>query len=415
MVKEINVDVAIIGGGPAGLAAAKKLYDLGVKDIVILERDERLGGILPQCIHPGFGLHYFGVELTGPEFVHRFIEEIKSRKINAKTNTVVMEIKTDKRVITVNPKNGLVIYHPKVIIFAVGCRERTRGAIQIPGTRPAGIYTAGTAQRLINIEGYLPGKEIVVLGSGDVGLIMARRFTLEGAKVKAVVEIMKYPGGLERNVVQCLNDFGVPLLLKHTVINIEGKERVESVTIAEVDDKWNPIPGTEKKIKCDTLILSVGLIPENELAENANVVLDKVTGGAIVDEWMETTVSGIFECGNALTVFDLVDYVVENAETAAEGAFRYLTNQKEKCEITVAHDNTIRFVVPHKVSGKHNVTFYMRVKEPMKNVRLVVPEFGLKVKYARARPPEMIRVKLSSKLLSRAQDKITFKMEKLEG
>ncbi|MCD6484280.1 MAG: FAD-dependent oxidoreductase [Candidatus Odinarchaeota archaeon] len=414
--KEINVNVAIIGSGPAGLAAAKKLYDLGVKDIVILERDDRLGGILPQCIHPGFGLHYFGVELTGPEFIHRFIEEIKKRKINAKLNTVVMEVKPDKSVITVNPKEGLVIYHPKAIIFAVGCRERTRGAIQIPGTRPAGIFTAGTAQRLINIEGYLPGKEIVILGSGDVGLIMARRFTLEGAKVKAVVEIMKYPGGLERNVVQCLNDFNIPLLLKHTVVNIEGKDRVESVTIAEVDDKWNPIPGTEKKIKCDTLVLSVGLIPENELAENANVVLDKVTGGAIVNEWMETTVPGIFECGNALTVFDLVDYVVENAETAAEGAYRYLTSQKEECTISVTHDETIRFVVPHKVSGKHNVTFYMRVREPMENVKLVVPEIGLKVKYARARPPEMLRVKLSSKLLSRARDKkITFKMEKVEG
>ena len=414
--KEINVDVAIIGGGPAGLAAAKKLYDLGVKDIVILERDDRLGGILPQCIHPGFGLHYFGVELTGPEFIHRFIEEIKKRKINAKLNTVVMEVKPDKSVITVNPKEGLVIYHPKAIIFAVGCRERTRGAIQIPGTRPAGIFTAGTAQRLINIEGYLPGKEVVILGSGDVGLIMARRFTLEGAKVKAVVEIMKYPGGLERNVVQCLNDFNIPLLLKHTVVNIEGKDRVESVTIAEVDDKWNPIPGTEKKIKCDTLVLSVGLIPENELAENAKVVLDKVTGGAVVNEWMETTVPGIFECGNALTVFDLVDYVVENAETAAEGAYRYLTSQKDECTISVTHDETIRFVVPHKVSGKHNVTFYMRVQEPMENVKLVVPEIGLKVKYAHARPPEMLRVKLSSKLLSRAKDKkITFKMEKVEG
>ncbi len=412
--KTRTIDLAIIGGGPAGLAAAVRAYELGLRDIIVFERDNRLGGILPQCIHNGFGLHYFGEELTGPEFVFRFIDKIKKYNIETQLNTMVIEVNKNRELITVNAYEGIVKYKSKAIIFAVGCRERTRSAIQIPGSRPAGIYTAGTAQRMINIEGYLPGKEIVILGSGDVGLIMARRFTLEGAKVKAVLEIMKYPGGLARNVSQCLEDFDIPLLLQHTIVNIEGKDRVKSVTIAKVDDSWNPIPNTEQKISCDTVILSVGLIPENELASQANVEINHATGGAFVNEWMETNAPGIFECGNALAVFDLVDYVVQNAERAAEGAYKYIHNEIPSQKIKVTHDETIRFVIPNRVSGNHSNRFYLRVTKPMENVILEIPEISLKVRYEHVTPSEMISIKLRDRIIQRTENKLTFKIIKQE-
>ncbi len=409
-----TIDLAIIGGGPAGLAAAIKAYELGIKDIIIFERDNKLGGILPQCIHNGFGLHYYGEELTGPEFVYRQIEKLSQYKIDIKLNTMVIKVNKEKKIIAVNSQEGTMEYNAKAIIFAVGCRERTRNAILIPGSRPAGIYTAGTAQRLINIEGYLPGREIVILGSGDVGLIMARRFTLEGAKVKAVVEIMKYPGGLARNITQCLEDFGIPLLLEHTIVNIEGKERVKSVTIAKVDDSWIPIPGTEQKITCDTVVLSVGLIPENELVREAQIEINPETGGAYVNEWMETSVPGIFECGNSLAVFDLVDYVAENAERAAEGAYRYIKEEQNPQNITVSHDDSVRFVIPNKVSGKVSNRFYLRARKPMEKVILEIPEISLRVKYDHVTPSEMLSIKLRDKLIQRAKDKLTFRIKRQE-
>lgn len=411
--KEKNVDLAIIGAGPAGLAAAIKAKESGIDDILVLERDTQLGGILSQCIHPGFGLHYFGEDLTGPEFAERLITRLNELKINVKLNTMVIELRKDKTIVAVNPEDGLMVIKPKAIILAMGCRERSRSAIQLPGTRPAGIYTAGTAQRLINIEGYLPGKEIVILGSGDVGLIMARRFTLEGAKVKAVAEILPYPGGLPRNVVQCLEDFGIPLYLRHTVIDIKGKNRVESVTIAEVDDNFNPIPGTEMEIPCDTLVLSVGLIPENELSKEAGVKIDPRTGGAFVDETLQTSVPGIFACGNVLLVYDLVDYVVESAEIAALGAKEYLENKgSQKCNIKVTHDNTIRFVVPHYVSGQKDVIFVLRVREPMENVKLEIQELGLKIFYRHVVPSEMLHLRLRKNLIAKAKDTLTFRIIK---
>ena len=410
-----NVDLVVIGAGAAGLAAAIKAKELGVKNIVVLERDNQLGGILPQCIHTGFGIHYFKQELSGPEFIQRFIDKASELGLEIKTNTMVIEISSDKKVTAVNPTDGIVIYNAKAIILAMGCRERTRGAIALPGSRPAGIYTAGTAQRLVNIEGYLPGKEIVILGSGDVGLIMARRFTLEGAKVKAVVEILPYPGGLTRNVVQCLEDFNIPLYLSHTVVDIVGNYRVEGVKIAKVDENWNPIPGTEQFIKCDTLILSVGLIPENELSRDAGVVLDEKTGGPVVNEWMETNIPGIFACGNVLVVYDLVDYVVENAEIAAEGAARYIEQGTTGDRwIPVKYNKNVRFVVPHKISGNKDVTFFLRVARPSKKVRLEIPEIGFKRIFMNVKPSEMIRLPVRKEKLAKAKEQITINIEEVQ-
>ncbi len=321
-----DYDLVIIGGGPAGLAAAEAARKNGVNDILILERERELGGILNQCIHNGFGLHSFGEELTGPEYAKRYIDRIMDLRIEYMLDTMVLDLSADKTVTAMNSSEGLFSLKAHAVILAMGCRERPRGALNIPGYRPAGIYSAGTAQRLVNIEGLMPGREAVILGSGDIGLIMARRMTLEGAKVKAVAELMPYSGGLKRNIVQCLDDFGIPLLLSHTVVDIHGKNRVEGVTLAKVDENLKPVEGTEEFYSCDTLLLSVGLIPENELSREAGIKLSAITGGPIVNESLETNIDGIFACGNVLHVHDLVDFVSEEAATAGKKAAEYIKN-----------------------------------------------------------------------------------------
>lgn len=319
-----NYDIVIIGGGPAGLAAAVSARQSGIESILILERDKELGGILNQCIHNGFGLHTFKEELTGPEYADRFIEQVQDLKIAYKLNTMVVEVSPEKTVTAMNREDGLFVIRAGAVILAMGCRERSRGALNIPGYRPAGIYSAGTAQRLVNMEGYMPGREVVILGSGDIGLIMARRMTLEGAKVKVVAELMPYSGGLKRNIVQCLDDYGIPLKLSHTVVDIKGRERVEGVTLAQVDEKNKPIPGTEEFYSCDTLLLSVGLIPENEISRGMGVTINPVTSGPKVNESLETNLEGVFACGNVLHVHDLVDFVSEEAAAAGRNAAAYV-------------------------------------------------------------------------------------------
>ncbi len=326
----IEHDIVIIGGGPAGLAAAISARKAGIDDVLILERDNCLGGILNQCIHNGFGLHTFKEELTGPEYAARYIDMVEREKISYKLDTIVIDINKEKEVTLINREDGLITIKAKAIILAMGCRERPRGALNIPGYRPAGIYSAGTAQRLMNIEGYSVGKEVVILGSGDIGLIMARRMTLEGARVKAVAELMPYSGGLKRNIVQCLDDYGIPLKLSHTVIDIQGKERVTGVTLAEVDENRKPIPGTEEHYSCDTLLLSVGLIPENELSKGAGVEMSAVTSGPQVNDQLETSSEGVFACGNVLHVHDLVDYVSEEAALAGANAAAYVKSTSVK-------------------------------------------------------------------------------------
>ena len=326
----LSYDIVIVGGGPAGLAAAVAAREAGTESILILERDHELGGILNQCIHNGFGLHTFKEELTGPEYAYRFMKQVYDMKIEYKLNTMVMDISADRVVTTMNKTDGMNQIKAGAVVLAMGCRERPRGALNIPGYRPAGIFSAGTAQRLVNIEGYMPGREVVILGSGDIGLIMARRMTLEGAKVKVVAELMPYSGGLKRNIVQCLDDFGIPLKLSHTVVDIEGKERVSAVTIAEVGPDMKPIPGTEERYTCDTLLLSCGLIPENELSKSAGVELSPVTSGPVVNESLETSIPGVFACGNVLHVHDLVDFVSEEAKRAGENASKYVKEGSKK-------------------------------------------------------------------------------------
>ena len=371
-----NINLVIIGGGPAGLAAAIGAYDKGEKDILILEREDRLGGILNQCIHNGFGLHTFNEELTGPEYASRFIEEVKKRNIEYSLNTTVINISDDKKIKALK-EGELLEINAKAIILACGCRERPRGGINIAGARCAGIYSAGTAQKLVNIEGYMPGSEVVILGSGDIGLIMARRMTFEGAKVKAVIELMPYSSGLNRNIVQCLNDFDIPLYFSHTVVEIRGKDRVESVLVAPVEEKLNPILDKAFEIKCDTLLLSVGLIPENELARGANVKMSNITRGAMVDDSYMTSVDGIFECGNVLHVHDLVDFVSIEAKKAGEAAVNYINkndkNEYDKVEIKT--DGKVRYVVPElllKNNDYEPISLKLRVGNVFKNVKLEV-------------------------------------------
>lgn len=372
-----NRELVIIGGGPAGLSAAVEARRLGIKDVLVIDRESEPGGILKQCIHPGFGLHIFKEELTGPEYAERFVREAKNLGVEIMLDTMAIELTADKRIIAVNSQEGLIEIQAKAVILAMGCRERTRGAINIPGFRPAGVFTAGTAQRFVNIEGYMPGREIVILGSGDIGLIMARRLTLEGAKVRCVVEIMPYSNGLTRNIVQCLEDYDIPLLLKHTVVNIHGRKRVEGVTIAEVDDNMKPIMETAKFIPCDTLLLSVGLIPENELSRMAEIQIDEVTGGPVVNQRMETSVPGIFACGNVLHVHDLVDFVTREAILAARGAASYLADPDKKYDyVPVVAGDGLRYVLPHRINieamPEKRQTFFMRSVKPMAKARLSI-------------------------------------------
>ncbi|MDO4615349.1 MAG: FAD-dependent oxidoreductase [Lachnospiraceae bacterium] len=345
-----NYDIVIIGGGPAGLAAAVAARDAGTESILVLERDKMLGGILNQCIHNGFGLHTFKEELTGPEYAGRFIEQLEERNITYKLNTMVMDIFPEKVVTAMNREDGLFEIQAKAVILAMGCRERPRGALNIPGYRPAGIYTAGTAQRLVNMEGFMPGKKVVILGSGDIGLIMARRMTLEGAEVQAVAELMPYSGGLKRNIVQCLDDFNIPLKLSTTVVDIEGKERVEGITLAKVDEKSRPIPGTEEHYECDTLLLSCGLLPENEISSQMGVEINGITRGPFVNESLETNIEGVFACGNVLHVHDLVDFVSEEAALAGKNAAAYVNGSREENvsgrEIKIVTKDGVRYTVP---------------------------------------------------------------------
>ncbi len=370
-----NYDIIIIGGGPAGLAAAISAYDNGVKDILILERESSLGGILNQCIHNGFGLARFKESLTGPEYAERFIDGVVERNIEYLTETTVLSVSEDKKVTAINTSEGVFTVSGKAIVLSMGCRERSRGALNVAGTRPAGVYSAGTAQKYVNILGYMPGKSVVILGSGDIGLIMARRMTLEGAKVHAVCEIMPHSSGLKRNIVQCLDDFNIPLYLNHTIVNIEGKNRVSGVTIAEVDENKKPIKGTEKHFDCDTVLFSVGLIPENELSKTCGVELSQRTKGAVVDQTRETSVDGIFACGNVLQVHDLVDFVSEEAEIAGKYAANYVLNgKKEKSVIESQCGSNVSYVLPQKidVTAQENVKLFFRVNKVIKNCTVKV-------------------------------------------
>lgn len=417
-----NYDVVIIGGGPAGLAAAVSAKKNGIDSILILERDRELGGILNQCIHNGFGLHTFKEELTGPEYAQRFIDQAEELEIEYKLHTMVMNISSDKVVTAMNRQEGLFEIQAKAVILAMGCRERSRGALNIPGYRPAGIFSAGTAQRLVNMEGLMPGREVVILGSGDIGLIMARRMTLEGAKVKVVAELMPYSGGLKRNIVQCLDDYGIPLKLSHTVIDIQGKERVEGVTLAEVDGKGRPIPGTEEFYSCDTLLLSVGLIPENEISNGMGVEMNPVTSGPRVNESLETNIEGVFACGNVLHVHDLVDYVSEEAATAGRNAAIYVKGERESGagrEVRFLPVEGVRYTVPVTVDPlrmDENLTVRFRVGAVFRNCYVGVYFDDERVIHRKRQimaPGEMEEIKLTKEQLLKYPDlaTITVKVE----
>ena len=409
-------ELVIIGGGPAGMAAAVAAHDAGIRDILILERDWGLGGILRQCIHNGFGLHRFKEELTGPEYAYRYELQVREREIPFKLNTMVLDISADKVVTAMNSEDGVFQIRAGAVILAMGCRERPKGALNIAGKRPAGIFTAGTAQKFVNIDGYMPGKKIVILGSGDIGLIMARRMTLEGAKVEAVCELMPYSGGLARNIEQCLNDFDIPLMLSHTVVEIHGKDRVEGVTIAKVDERRKPIAETRKYIECDTLLLSCGLIPENELTKGAGVSIDRVTNGALVDQDRQTEIDGIFACGNVLHVHDLVDYVSEEAEIAGRAAAEYLSGKTEKnADVAIVTDGKIRYTVPQRISASKDVVVYFRVSDVFRDVRIVVKDGEnvlISKKKQKVAPGEMETVTVTADMLSKAEGNVlSFSLE----
>lgn len=397
-------EVVIIGGGPAGLAAAVELHKRGVRNMVILERENMLGGILRQCIHDGFGLSRFGESLSGPEYAQAFIDEVKARHIPYETGTTVLELTADKKV-TASSCKGLKQYQAKAIVLAMGCKERSRGALGIPGERPSGVFTAGTAQAYMNLYNRMPGKQVVILGSGDIGMIMARRLTLEGAHVQAVFELMAHPSGLPRNIVQCLHDYDIPLYLSHTVTQIHGKSRLTGVTVSQVDKNLSPIPGTEKEYACDTLILSVGLIPENQLLENVGIKIDPRTNGAVVDEHLQTSVSGIFSAGNVLHVHDLVDFVSMEAETLARNTADYVHGKNlAECALEVKAGSGVGHTVPQRVSGATNFTLSLRPNKQYRDCEIAVWQNGKQValrKTKKAMPAEMIQLDIKADKLSR--------------